>query len=132
MTGTEHSYLDESLSQCCLTSSIESMTELRLEASADFLFPYDFAAFQGHFPGNPILPAIVQLAMVRFLAAHSLGKPVMPSHHQKIKFKGVIRPEDAVTVNIKFDKNGVTWGGLFSLKRSDGALVATGIADFNV
>lgn len=101
-----------------------------MEASADFLFPADFIGFQGHFPGNPILPAIVQLALVRFLAVRLLKKPLTPSHHQKIKFKGVLRPGDPVTVNIILGNNGVTWGGTFSLKRPDGVQVAAGAAEF--
>lgn len=130
MTNMDNPSLDESLSDCCLAFQIKSLTDQRLEVTADFLFSADFSGFQGHFPGNPILPAIVQLALVRFLAVRSLKKTLMPSHHQKIKFKGVLRPGDPVTVNIILDNNGGTWGGTFSLKRPDGALVAAGAAEF--
>ncbi len=130
MTSMDTPSLDASLLACCLAFRLQSLSDLRLEASADFLFSADFIGFQGHFPGNPILPAIVQLALVRFLAARSLQKPLRPSHHQKIKFKGVLRPGDPVTVNILLINNGVTWGGTFSLKRPDGAQVAVGAAEF--
>ncbi|MBU1566927.1 MAG: hypothetical protein KJ630_15045 [Proteobacteria bacterium] len=124
--------LYEVLPGCCLELRLTSKEDVRLEASADFRFPADFAGFQGHFPGNPILPAIVQLMTVRFLADWSLGQSTQPSLHHKIKFKGAIRPGDSVTVNIVLNNDGVKWGGTFSLKRPDGEAVSGGIAEFIV
>ncbi len=126
----QNNSLYEALSGCCLLLRLTGKEALRLEASADFLFPADFAGFQGHFPGNPILPAIVQLAAVRFLAERALGQGVAPTLYHKIKFKGQIRAEDQVTVNIALENDGIKWGGRFSLKRPDGEAVAAGLAEF--
>ena len=130
MTGKDHDSLYEALSECFLELRVSSRVELRLEASADFRFPAGFTGFHGHFPGNPILPAIVQLVAVRFLAERSLGQPLAPTQHHKIKFKEAIRPGDPVTVNIVLKNDGAMWGGTFSLKRPDGAAVAVGSVEF--
>ncbi len=128
--GEDDNSLYAALSGCCLGLRLVNKEELRLEGSADFQFPADFPGFQGHFPGNPILPAIVQLTMVRFLADWSLGLCTWPMLHQKIKFKGTILPGDPVTANIVLKKNGEKWSGTFSLKRPNGDLVSGGLVDF--
>lgn len=128
--GMDEDSLCSALSGCCLELRLVRKEELRVEGSANFCFPVNFPGFQGHFPGNPILPAIVQLAAVRFLTEHLLGQCVAPVLHQKIKFKGVIGPGDQVRVNIVLKKVGMNWGGTFSLKRPEGEAVAGGVVDF--
>ncbi len=128
--GVGDDALCAALSGCCLELRLVRKEELQLEVSANFRFSANFPGFQGHFPGNPILPAIVQLAAVRFLADWSLGCRTRPVLHQKIKFKGSIRPGDPVTVNLLLKKDRGKWGGTFSLKRPDGEAVSGGIVDF--
>ena len=128
--GKDDGSLRAALLGCCLEPKLERKEELQLEGSANFRFPASFAGFQGHFPGNPILPAIVQLAAVRFFADWLLGCRTRPMLHQKIKFKGGIRPGDLVTANFVVKKDGAKWGGTFSLKRPDGEAVSGGIVDF--
>jgi 3-hydroxymyristoyl/3-hydroxydecanoyl-(acyl carrier protein) dehydratase len=130
MMGRDDDSLYAAMSVCCLELRLVSREERRLEGSADFRFPADFAGFQGHFPGNPILPAIVQPAMGRFLADWSLGQRTWPTLFRKIKFKGSVRPGDQVTVSMILKKDGERWGAMFSLKRPDGEAVAGGIMDF--
>jgi 3-hydroxymyristoyl/3-hydroxydecanoyl-(acyl carrier protein) dehydratase len=128
--GRDDDSLYNALSGCCLELRLLNKEELRMECSTDCLFPAHFLGFQGHFPGNPILPAIVQLAMVRFITDRSLGFRTWPMLHQKIKFKGTIRPGDPVTVTIVLNKDGPKWGGIFSLKRPGGEAVSSGVVDF--
>ena len=103
-----------------------------MEVSADFQFAATFVGFQGHFPGNPILPAIFQLAAVRFLLERLLGQTIRPKLYNKIKFKGMIRPEDAVTITAVVRNGGETQAATFSLKRPGGEMVATGLLEFTV
>ena len=57
----------------------ECMSELRQagagELTARFLFPEDFIGFQGHFPQNPVLPAVceIQLAVAMLEAWRKKG-----------------------------------------------------------
>ena len=67
-------------------------------------FSADFPAFEGHFPEQPVLPAIAQLAAVRFLAAKHLGKQLLPTSVDRAKFKTMIGPEEQVTITIRLDQ----------------------------
>ena len=67
-------------------------------------FGTDFPAFEGHFPGQPVLPAVVQLAAVRFLAATHLGKQLVPTGIDRAKFKAMIGPEEQVSITIRLDQ----------------------------
>lgn len=61
-------------------------------------FAPESAVFAGHFPGNPILPAFLQLAMVRTAAQRVLGCSLLPVAAGRIKFSAFIRPLEQATV----------------------------------
>lgn len=65
-----------------------------------FVFPPDFPAFEGHFPDQPILPAVIQLAAVRLLAVKKTGMELLPTGVQRAKFKKTIQPDMPITVSI--------------------------------
>ena len=67
-------------------------------------FSADFPAFEGHFPEQPVLPAIVQLAAVRMLAAKHIGKQLLPTSVDRAKFKTMIGPEEQMTITIRLDQ----------------------------
>ena len=63
----------------------------------------DLLAFQGHFPGNPILPGVVQVDWaIRFgeQAFGPLGKFQAITH---LKFMDLIRPGDTVHLHLALD-----------------------------
>jgi 3-hydroxymyristoyl/3-hydroxydecanoyl-(acyl carrier protein) dehydratase len=84
----------------------------------------------GHFPGNPILPAFVQVAAIRFIAEHSLEKRLIPTRYEKIKFKDIIRPQNPISAKVTLKKDGASWSGNFSLTRATGELVTSGVVGF--
>ncbi|MTD26908.1 hypothetical protein [Erwinia sorbitola] len=67
--------------------------------TADFYFPAEFIGFQGHFPGNPILPGIVQIMLARYTAAQ--GGSGLVHCIKRCKFLQSIRPKDNVTVRVE-------------------------------
>jgi 3-hydroxyacyl-[acyl-carrier-protein] dehydratase len=50
--------------------------------------------FSGHFPGDPILPGIAQLAIVFEAIEQSVNRKLTVSGVSRVKFKQIIRPED--------------------------------------
>lgn len=63
-----------------------------------FRFEEGFTGFAGHFPGNPVLPAFVQICMSRLLwAACSKGQFVVKS----AKFMQPIGPDEEITVRVR-------------------------------
>jgi 3-hydroxyacyl-[acyl-carrier-protein] dehydratase len=69
----------------------------------------DHLIFAGHFAGEPILPAVVQLELVRAAAAKSLGEPCWLRSIEHSRFRQVLRPGDAVEVQVEvIREKGVT------------------------
>lgn len=99
--------------------------------------PDDLAYVEGHFPGSPVVPGVVQLRWALAAAEALLGGPAAPSRLDAVKFKEMLRPGDAfrLVVEIEPDASG---GAAFSyeVKRDDrtvssgrGILAAPGFGD---
>ena len=78
-----------------------------------------FPAFEGHFPGNPILPGIIQLASVRILAARFLGCSLAAQALFNIKFRDMIRPEQTVNLNLSGREKNGGWKVHFEIMDND-------------
>ena len=96
-----------SIEQGLLEQSLQSMTETDNGGiSAVLSFPRNFPAFEGHFPGQPVLPAVVQVAAVRLLAAKHLNTQLAPISLDRAKFKTMVGPDEPVTITISLDQSG--------------------------
>lgn len=124
MEKIKQSLYDE-LSGCCKGMQLSEQNDRQLKASADFEFPPSYVGFNGHFPGRPVLPAIVQLAAVRYLSERALGTQLSPLLYSRTKFKGMVLPGMKVVVSVRLELQKEGWSGMFTLKR-DSELVATG------
>ena len=66
----------------------------------DFSFPPDFVGFAGHFPGDPILPAVVQIGLGVVLSQGLLAEK---AGHQRLetvtraKFLRKLKPGETIT-----------------------------------
>jgi len=58
----------------------------------------DSSWFSGHFPGEPILPGIAQLDMVRDAISWLHQKPLRVLGVRSVRFKRIIRPDERLTV----------------------------------
>lgn len=63
-----------------------------------FFFPDDFVGFAGHFPGNPILPAFVQICMARILWKEHSDSPFIV---KSAKFVRLMRPCEEISMTMK-------------------------------
>ena len=74
------------------------------EASADveFAVPEDYSFLDGHFPENPLVPAVAQIAwfvsIVEAVRSEALGVYRL----SRFKFVRPIRPNDFVRVSVSF------------------------------
>jgi 3-hydroxyacyl-[acyl-carrier-protein] dehydratase len=60
--------------------------------------PADSPWFNGHFPGDPMLPGIAQLHLVMEAIRTSLGIDVRLAGLKRVRFKRVIRPEEIIDI----------------------------------
>jgi 3-hydroxyacyl-[acyl-carrier-protein] dehydratase len=68
------------------------------EISARAVVPESSQWFSGHFPGDPILPAIAQLGMVFDAIRQTSKHPVKISRVGRVRFKQVVRPGDGLQI----------------------------------
>lgn len=67
----------------------------------DFIFTAEFIGFDGHFPGNPIVPGVVQLMAGAVSAMEAAGKQLSVKSVSRSKFLKQIGPDDRLTVRGK-------------------------------
>jgi 3-hydroxymyristoyl/3-hydroxydecanoyl-(acyl carrier protein) dehydratase len=66
----------------------------------------DLEWFEGHFPGQPVLPGVVQLHWAVDFAREKFGMDGNPDDVQRLKFKSVIIPP--VDVDLKLTRTSPT------------------------
>lgn len=91
---------------------IDEITQLEATGAVGTLkLTGDEFFFQGHFPGNPIMPAVFQLealaqvGAVAFLSQPEFkGKTAVYTGIDKAKFRAMAKPGDTLRMEIKFVK----------------------------
>jgi predicted hotdog family 3-hydroxylacyl-ACP dehydratase/3-hydroxymyristoyl/3-hydroxydecanoyl-(acyl carrier protein) dehydratase len=81
--------------------------------------------FEGHFPGEPVLPAVVQLVWVLALAERELGLSAAPSALEALKFREPLLPDQPFELRLE-RKQSLT----FALE-SEGRALASGRLRFD-
>ena len=62
--------------------------------------------YSGHFPGEPILPGIAQIAMVKETIEQGQDRTVCITGLKRVRFKLVIQPGDEITVRVSPREHG--------------------------
>ena len=96
------------------------------EGPCTFSVPGTFSGYRGHFPGNPILPGIVQLSFIRRLAERRLGRPLRLAGVRRIKYLRLITPDMPVTLTLELEpaEEEGTWAANASFLNSEGGRVS--------
>lgn len=71
------------------------------EITATFCFSGNLDLFAGHFPGNPILPGIAQIEMVKLAVEQVRGNPFWIRSIRKTKFANLIHPDTPIHLSIR-------------------------------
>ena len=66
--------------------------------SADIHVPPDSPWFDGHFPGEPILPGVAQIGMVFDAIRKARNPDLKISSVRRVRFKRIIRPDDQLKI----------------------------------
>jgi len=96
------------------------------EGPCAFSVPGTFSGYRGHFPGNPILPGIVQLSFIRRLAERRIGRPLRLAGVRRIKYLRLITPDLPVTLSLTLEPGETegTWAANASFANSEGGRVS--------
>ena len=68
------------------------------EISADIHVPPDSPWFDGHFPGEPVLPGVAQIGMAVDAISNALNQDLRISGVRRVRFKRMIRPDDQLKI----------------------------------
>ena len=65
---------------------------------------------QGHFPGNPVVPGVIQCEMMAqsacvLLLGAAQGKTPLFTSLDKVKFRGQVKPGDTLVLEVEIIKN---------------------------
>lgn len=71
----------------------------------DFCFAEDFLGFSGHFPGYPILPAILQTLMAQLVAEQVRETPLEFLSLERAKFTRELHPDERIQVRVSFSES---------------------------
>lgn len=86
--------------------------------------PANLAWFQGHFPGEPILPGISQVHMAVLLSGEVLGWTPEGVDLNRVKFKDIIRPLETLDLTLTAQRD--TGRLQFRWQRANGAEASSG------
>ena len=68
------------------------------EISAEIHVPSNSPWFDGHFPGEPILPGVAQIGMVFDAISQACPQELKISSVRRVRFKRIIRPDDQLKI----------------------------------
>ena len=83
---------------------LEAVNDSAIRAALSL--PGNFAPFNGHFPGNPILPGIGQISLITEILKKAYRRNFTLVTVKRIKFMAPILPEMSLSVTVKND-NGI-------------------------
>ena len=95
----------------------------------DLIVPKNLIYFDGHFPGTPVLPGMIQVGWAIHFAAKLFGNIGEFRRLDKLKFHNVIQPDEAISLNLRWDKQLYSLSFRYSrdmLAHSSGRIVFAG------
>jgi len=90
-----------------LTGAIRGAAVCDIERADDgsvrqrYVFSRDFPGFSGHFPGRPILPAVLQIMAASLLIEAATGQHLLPASIERAKFVNPIGPGALVEITCR-------------------------------
>ncbi len=84
--------------------TIEKMEATGMELKAELVINPGHKIFEGHFPGQPVVPGVCMMEMVKEIIEQVLGKKTSLVKAQEMKFLAVIDPlrNNLISANIKY------------------------------
>ena len=104
-----------------ISSAVSRIEELQLDTIQQrYRFSPDFIGFCGHFPGNPILPAFVQILVALTLTERHRGCRFEAASVEKAKFRIPLQPDQIIEVACRHRPGGDLSGCEARLSVPDG------------
>lgn len=69
-----------------------------------YCFNNDFPGFSGHFPGHPVLPAVLQTLAAQMVVERMFGRQLRLKRLQQAKFTRQIHPDEVLEVAVEWQQ----------------------------
>lgn len=103
-TSTALQALFEEAARPLLPNVFSRQEEGENSASLEFSVPPDLFYLQGHFPGTPILPGVIQVSWAVHFGQEIFGDLGKFSRLEVLKFQQVIQPNEQILLQLEWDK----------------------------
>ena len=90
--------------------SEQSITDNSINATLDINASHHI--FDGHFPGQPVVPGVCMMQMIKELLEAAIGKKTQLRKADFMKFLAVINPLENPTINAEFSYSTTENGGV--------------------
>lgn len=91
--------------------TLQDFTQNEETVTAIIKLHQEHDVFKGHFPGNPVMPGVCMIQIIKELTEKAVGKDLFLSVSTNIKFMAIINPEKndtlVLTLNIVETENEV-------------------------
>lgn len=94
------------IEEALLDATVEPPRKSDGKITAAYRLPASFPSFRGHFPGNPICPAVVQSRAVLFTLERAEEVPYRLEGVSNAKFISPLVPDELFTVQITEQPDG--------------------------
>jgi len=86
--------------------TVQSLEQNEQEVNARVKLHASHDVFKGHFPGNPIMPGVCMIQMIKELTEEVTGKELFLSVASNVKFMAKINPEEneVIDLNLKISE----------------------------
>ncbi len=82
---------------------IESLARAEGQLTAEIRFNAGHSVFEGHFPGQPVVPGVCMLQVIKELLEQALGQKLVMRRADLCKFLSVIDPVKTPGVTVRID-----------------------------
>jgi len=92
------------------------------ELSCRIVFNEEHAIFEGHFPGQPVVPGVCMMEIVKELLQSQFGKSLMLHEARNVKFLQFVTPGMEPSVHIKWKENEASLDVTASMRQGEATL----------
>ncbi len=85
-----------------ILNSLLSFKKEKNSINADFSLTEDFTGFNGHFPGNPVLPGVMALKIGQSILEKAIDTPLILKYVSRIKFPKTIENDEKISLRLVY------------------------------